>query len=697
MIGRIDAVCIALAKKLSARERILIADSVPPKIHGKNIVLSNALQDGQELYPLFETYSFDFVLFFPPRGEQDACGERGGFSQWMQVLDACARTATNRVALVSSSVVYAAEDALEDSPSISGTKLSAVLNACADLCPMYRDRHGLQITVLHVPTLFSDNAADEMMRAAIYQLRSRQSFAFPGAPESHADFLHIDDLADFLLRLYDEPQRAAAHPTINLPGPKQFSFAELCDWLHQRYPGARISAAASGAAQASYPVVMERQTARTQFDWQAYITVSSRADALFPALEDARSVRADPPLSQRIIWKSRLLLVVEILLGWGLSEWLYRVASGSLLFGFLDFRLLFVVMIGIVHGLLPGVVAAALASGSYAAFCISQGVGWQTLAFDSTSWLPMTAYFLTATIVGYIKNQWTTRNDEEKQQRDAVEKKYIYLFNLYRQAIQIKDSLKSQIIGYSDGYGRLFRAVQMLNKMLPNDVFRNAVSSMEDFLKNKSIAVYSMGKDEHYARLQMNSSSLANSLKASFDFSEHAGMLRAMQEQRIFCNRAFVKNEPAYCTAIYDKDGIAAVIMIWEASPEQYSIDYTNKILVMTGLVQISIMRALEYERAVADENYLPGTRILTQSSFLEQLTLYKEMQERDMAEFYVLRVCSKLPPTKLDSLVQTSIRQSDRVGLSADGTVCILLAQADKKNVSVVRERLANKGIQCE
>ncbi len=726
LIGNLDPVSLELARILAKRDKVLVADTAMPKVKYKNVAVSDMLSQGLEIVSVFATYSFDLVVFIPPRENRNAHCERGGFSQLIQVLDACVASNVKQAVLLSSSVVYAEAPGLEDGAYTSESNLCALLGACESLCGLYRDQYGLNVTVLHVPALFSDHAADALLFDAVRGICDKRKVLLPAEESDVADFLHVEDLADFLFRFHDEPLPAATQPVINLPGTGNYTFGTFREWLLTQFPNAKVELLAEPLAEQTlhkrgsraeraeptaflksrgtahtpvsverYPMTMRRQTAKRAFDWQAYVTLEERADTLLPALCDGSAAHARRRAWLKT-WSKPLLVALELALGWVLLEVLLRVSAGSMTFGFLDYRLLFIVIFSIVHGMRVGEIAAIIATISYIGYSVADGIGWQAMFLNFTNWLPAVAYFLIATVVGYTRNRLVALYGEEKELRRSIEEKYVFLYDLYNQTVHIKEDFKDQIIGYSDSYGRFFKAVQMLDSMIPSKIYLNAIGCMEDFLENRAIAIYSLDKTARYARLQMNSAAVANTLKASYDLSDHPAMHAMLKENQIYCNQQFHPNEPAYAIPIDRNGEIVAVIMLWAVTPKEYSSDYVNKIRVMTGLVRISIVRALDYELAIESQRYLPGTHILRAEPFTELCKLHKDMRDREMAMFYLLRIRSKLPVEEIDRQVQTSIRQTDAVGIGPNGSIYILLSQADEKGAQVIRERLERKGVSC-
>ena len=95
---------------------------------------------------------------------------------------------------------------------------------------------------------------------------------------------------------------------------------------------------------------------------------------------------------------------LETALAWVLFEGLELVFSQFAQLNVLDYRLLYVVLIGTLYGLDFGLVAALLASVGLAASYFTQyGYTFQGLFYEPSNWLPFIAYFVVGAVCGYVQ------------------------------------------------------------------------------------------------------------------------------------------------------------------------------------------------------------------------------------------------------------------------------------------------------
>ena len=115
----------------------------------------------------------------------------------------------------------------------------------------------------------------------------------------------------------------------------------------------------------------------------------------------------------------------------------------------------------------------------------------------------------------------------------------------------------------------------------------------------------------------------------------------------------------------------------------------------LCGLVETALVRAFEYESAVRENWYLPGTCLLRPAVFAEQLATACTLQEEKMAHHLLLRVTGEFKDrAEFNDRVGCSIRSTDVAGVGIDNAVYLLMNQADEENLPLLTRRLGEKGL---
>ena len=124
---------------------------------------------------------------------------------------------------------------------------------------------------------------------------------------------------------------------------------------------------------------------------------------------------------------------------------------------------------------------------------------------------------------------------------------------------------------------------------------------------------------------------------------------------------------------------------------------YLNLIKILCGLVEVSLLRALEYQEAVRDREYLEGTHILKTEYFIERLKLFHSIKEQKIGSYALLQIENpEMTLEETDRILKNKIRENDILGISEDGQLYLILSQVDDAMLPIVVERLEKNGLHC-
>lgn len=188
---------------------------------------------------LFHSYSFDTVMYFARRPEEDgSCAD--DLRELEQVLRLCAAHDVRRVVFFSSTSVFAGLDGVnEETRPAPITSAGVALTSCEELCAFYRMRHAIEILILRTPVTFGYGESASMVGGLIAQAVRHAAVRFKGGANQLCDFLSQEDLAELLMRMLDSwPEE---HPVIHVPGAKAVTFGELGAAFIERFPTLRVS------------------------------------------------------------------------------------------------------------------------------------------------------------------------------------------------------------------------------------------------------------------------------------------------------------------------------------------------------------------------------------------------------------------------------------------------------------------------
>ena len=243
----------------------------------------------------------------------------------------------------------------------------------------------------------------------------------------------------------------------------------------------------------------------------------------------------------------------------------------------------------------------------------------------------------------------------------------------------------------------MYSVVKRLNSTLPEMVFYEAVDVCEEILGNSHVAIYSIKADSTFARLYVCSRRCTGSAEKSLKITDYPELLECLKNNETFFNRKALKNYPAYATPIRREGVLVGMLLIMEADYTQMNMEFSNKLRIMSDLIQDSLVRAMEFYEM--GEKVIEDTRILEADKFEELLDVKKRMRRKQYSDYVLLEIEVK-DDRKLNEIsrrISGLVRENDVLGIGKDGKLCLLLSQTSSADMKAVAGRLLNSGIEFE
>lgn len=218
---------------------------------------------------------------------------------------------------------------------------------------------------------------------------------------------------------------------------------------------------------------------------------------------------------------------------------------------------------------------------------------------------------------------------------------------------------------------------------------------MEDMLENHAVAVYSLGKNSEFGRLEIASKEIRSEFPNSIRISKYQAAISELEDGNVWVNRELLPDYPAYMAGIRKNKELVMIVCIKEVRSDQMTLYYMNLFKILCGLVEVALLRALEYQEAAKNMQYVEGTHILKTSYFMERLETFHAMQDEMVASYILLRLEHPgKSKEEADQILQNLIRANDVWGISEEGELYLILSQTDKESLPIVSGRLKKAGI---
>jgi UDP-glucose 4-epimerase len=312
-----------------------------------------------------------------------------------------------------------------------------------------------------------------------------------------------------------------------------------------------------------------------------------------------------------------------------------------------------------------------------------------TIFYEPTNWLSFVFFFLVGAVCGYVKLRKEDTIRFVNEQNKLLEEKLVFTREIYEDTYREKRDLKKQIIGSKDSFGKIFDITRKLDTVAPQQLYLRIMETFEEVLENKSITVYSVNCQSKFGRLEVASRDIIQTVSRSISTETLQPVIQKISEGEVWRNTELRTDYPMYAAGVYRGDQLVLLIFLWQADVNQRSLYYVNLFKILRDLVQMSLLRAFDYNQAVHEKQYIENTRIMNEEAFAQVLNNYVLLAEKKVSTYVLLEIdpCGR-SWEEMDQLLRGKARANDVIGITADGKVQILLSQATENDLQFILPR---------
>ncbi len=642
-----------------------------------------------------EAGRFGLVVFFYAYQCEDT-GAYGSIQGSMldalfQLQHAAAGCGVENFYLVSDVRVFGGGQAgREDETPIPETATGILINAAEEVLRCV-DPSSLQTLLIRVTHLYCSGAQDAFFSRARQFCDNNQTMTLDGAPVDMCDFMHIDDLALFIILALETKLTGVAH----LAYGERLAYSEMVPLLQAYLPGLKFNYSNNPQRR----TILQSGIAASKTGWvprHRWVSELAEIFSAAPGGKTRHTLRGQLSHIGRRLFGS-VLPWIELIAFAVIAELLTRSANSNAVFRFVDYWLFYVILMGSIHGGPIGMMAGLIACVGYSFNWLEGGRDIYLLLYNKDNWLPLIMYILGGGFFGYQHDrsvQKLAAVQKEIEQRDAETE---FMQSMYKQVDADRSVLQEQVIRFRDSYGRIYAITQELDTLQPEQVFLSTLDVLEDVMQNQSVALYSCSSASSFARLVVNSRSMTD-LPKSMDMKEYPLLADTYNMGEVFANTKLEAGYPAFCAPIMQDGKTIALIALWDVPFEQQTLYRQNLFSVVSGLVQSAMVRALRYFDA-AQDMYIRNTHILTDKAFRSTLSVYSQMRKKRASAYLLLSVESVdniISIEEYDRRIGRAIRSTDIAGKLDNGRLYVLLPQASLDNLPQIEKRFHASGLIC-
>ena len=662
---------------------MVMGDTSIRKNRKKNLFVRPFVKNEKELKDIFSTYDFEQIIYFS--NYLSFHGETYGEAEMLRkILQLCRGKRNMRI------VYLTGPERLYDVPTGKTLLVSEMENLSREYAKLYKTT----VKIIRSPYLYSEQYEKDFLNTVFREISAEQKITFQEDESQRMFFLSMQDLAELMYKIFDNWDED--EEILNIADGFDHCFKDLGDKLTELCPHLKVSYARHSIME---NMLKDDKIIRYKYGWFPKISILEELPELYEHYQERNNIKEGRLDSlKHIISKHKAAVrVAEFAAFFILFELLNGIAGNQAQFKMIDLRLLFVVLFGSMYGINYGIAAAAAESLSLIRAFEAEGSSWYVLFYEPSNWIPFIFYFAVGAICGYIRMKNKDNVQFIKEENNLLQEKFLFTREMYQETIEDKNLYKKQILGSKDSFGKIFDITRKLDVIQPQELYIETIRVLEDVLENKTFGLYTLNRENGYGRLETASAQVQGNYPNSIKLSEYSAAMEELENGNVWANREFLEKYPMYMAGVRKNGELVMLICIQQASREQMSLYFLNLFKILSGLVETSLLRALEYQKAVEYRQYVKGTHILKTEYFEERLKVQHDMREQKLASYVLLKVeYSEMSLKEADEILRSKVRENDVWGISESKELYLMLVQTDKEALPIILARLKQAGLVC-
>ena len=662
---------------------LLLGETEQKSNRNKSLSVYPMPKTEEEFKDIFKTYEFEGVIYFSNYLTFHGTME-GEIETLRKLLHYYKGNLNSRLLYITG----------PDSLYEDTTGKTLMVRSAEEFCRQYGELHQIAVKILRVPYLYSGTYEEDYFFKLFSTMINKKQITFEEAPAQEMHFLALSDLGDLLYKIFDNWGEGSA--CLQVPQVFHFTFQQFGERLAQMFPAANITYLSEVLIRDG---ISDDHVLRNEYGWFPKISLLEELTEIYEDYceKTNHKTRKIDVVKTFLKVHDKIVKIAELLLTFFVFEALNRVAGNQVQFQMIDLRLVYIVLFSSLYGINYGLAAAGLETLSLLAAYTKTGIGWTTLFYEPSNWIPFIFYFAVGAICGYIRLKNRDNIQFMKEENKLILDKFLFMREMYQETLQDKRQYKKQILGSRDSFGKIFDITRKLDVIQPQKLFMETIRVMEDVLENHTIVLYSLDSWKRFGRMEVSSPEIRRKMPNSIRIEEYQNAVETLEKGEVWRNRELLAGYPAYIAGIKRNGELVMLVFIQDAASNQMTLYYLNLIKILCGLVEVSLLRALEYQEAVRDREYLEGTHILKTEYFMERLKLFHSIKEQKIGSYALLQIENpEMTLEETERILKNKIRENDILGISEDGQLYLILSQVDDAMLPIVIERLEKNGLHC-
>ncbi|GGF92520.1 NAD-dependent epimerase/dehydratase family protein [Paenibacillus abyssi] len=569
-------------------------------------------------------------------------------------------------------------------------------------CRKWEEIYGLESIIFRFSNVYGPRQGTGgdggVVSAFMEKIVRKEPLTIHGDGNQTRDFIYVQDVADAIYR--------ASYSTItgiyNLSTGKESSINDLVQHLSDLNfsPTIQYQEKRPGDINRS---MLDNTLIKKHLDWVPMFDLKEGLQRTVQWHEQRETLNAAAPSVQPKRTSSihkyikTIVPYLENLILFLLVAWL-TMNEYDASYAYLDFKLIYIIILGMLYGNRQAIIAFALSTGLYVYYQLHNGSDVVSLLYDTDFFFQVSIYLFIALIVGYTIERKTALIRTRETQLATLEEKHSFLSEVYQETRLIKNELQQQIMNNGDSFGKIYAVTKELESLEPDHIFTATVSVVESIMKSSSVTIYTVNSYHSYLRLVAHSKGEQLEAFKSIKVEDTPYLHSVLHEKKLFVNKNLQHGAPLLCAPVVSNGETVAMISLHDMSFEHFTLYYQNLFKVTVDLVSSALSRAYSYVEASSSQRYIQGTSILTTDVFTHILAGKKVAKAKHDIDYVLLQGSGmNAAAGQLSEVVSRSLRETDYVGLDNNGNITVLLSNSSINDASFVLERFAKVGIHLQ
>lgn len=340
--GNLSSLASAIAVEfLTERDKVVLAsDDVENLGMGLEKAILHTCNPADSVFrDVLSSNKFDVIIYIATREEQLLNVSNYNTGQALDGLRNALELSKNveRFLYISSTEVYGKdEDTLKYFEPHPVTINRNTLLAGEQYCNFYRQNYGLNTIVVRVPYIYGPGEKGTLLYRIVDACLGRRVIEIPTGEETICNFLHAEDVAEFIKRVLDEAYRSRI-PVIDLSSADNLTFGKLIQMLEPDFPALKPKFDETFFI---FTQPVEIAAAWSEFDWVARRELRVELPKMIAAILEVAVPRKsifDKVKTAFAKYQNRSILKwVELILGAVVMQFLVEVTGTLLQFKIVD-------------------------------------------------------------------------------------------------------------------------------------------------------------------------------------------------------------------------------------------------------------------------------------------------------------------------------------------------------------------------